>query len=84
MVWGAVIAAGGVVWVLSGLVFRDRLSPAVRTAALVTGAAVVGLGAIGLQDEASTLEWVLTPLVVGALALLHDRLLFAGDGPRRT
>ena len=82
--WGAVLAAGGVVWVLSGMLLRDRLPAVVRTAALVTGAAVVGLGAIGLQDGASTLEWVLTPLVVGALALLHDRLLFAGDGPRRT
>ena len=82
--WEAVLAAGGVMWVLSGLLVRDRLPAAVRTVALVTGAAVVGLGAIGLQDRASTLEWVLTPLVVGALALLHDRLLFAGDGPRRT
>jgi hypothetical protein len=82
--WGAVLAAGGVMWVLSGLLVRNRLPAAVRTAGLVTGAAVVGLGAIGMQDRASTLEWVLTPLVVGALALLHDRLLFAGDGPRRT
>ena len=82
--WEAVLAVGGVIWVLSGLLVRDRLPPAVRTVGLVTGAAVVGLGAIGLQDRASTMEWVLTPLVVGALALLHDRLLFAGDGPRRT
>ena len=84
MVWGAVLAAGGVMWVVSGLLLRGRLPAVVRTVGLVTGAAVVGLGAIGLQDRASTLEWVLTPLVVGALALLHDRLLFAGDGPRRT
>jgi hypothetical protein len=82
--WGAVLAAGGVMWVVSGLLLRSRLPPALRNAGLVTGAAVVGLGAIALQDGASTLEWVLTPLVVGALALLHDRLLFAGDGPRRT
>jgi hypothetical protein len=82
--WGAVVAAGGVIWVLSGLLLRDRLPAFVRTVVLVTGAAVVGLGAIGLQDGASTLEWVLTPLALGALALLHDRLLFAGEGPRRT
>ena len=84
MIWGAVLAVGGVVWAASTLLLRGRLSATVRTVAVVAGSMVVGLGAIGLQEEASTVEWVLTPLAVGALALLHDRLLFAGAGPRRT
>ena len=42
-----------------------------------------GLGAIGLQDRATAVEWVLTPVVLGALGVFHDRLLFAGEGPRR-
>jgi hypothetical protein len=50
---------------------------------LAAGGAVVGLGAIGLQDHPTAVEWILTPLLLGALGVLHDRLLFAGEGPRR-
>jgi hypothetical protein len=55
----------------------------VRTIVLAAGGVLVGLGAIGLQHDATVLEWVLTPLVVGALSVLHARLLLAGEGPGR-
>jgi hypothetical protein len=50
---------------------------------LALGGALVGLGAIGLQPDRSPVEWALTPLVLGALSVLHARLLFAGEGPGR-
>jgi hypothetical protein len=81
--WGAVLAAGGVVVAASMFPLRGRLSEPVRRAVLVAGGVVVGLGAIGLQVHASAVEWILTPVVLGALGVLHDRLLFAGEGPRR-
>lgn len=83
MIWGAVIGAGAVVVLTATFVFRDRVATSVRTGVLVIGAGLVGVGAIGLQDRASTAEWILTPVVLGALAVLHDRLLFAGSGPGR-
>jgi hypothetical protein len=83
MAWGVVVGIGAVVVIAATLAVRSSIPSLVRTVVLVAGAVVVGLGAIGLQDHASTLEWVLTPVVLGALSVLHDRLLFAGDGPGR-
>jgi hypothetical protein len=83
VVWGAVLAAGGLIVAASMFPLRGRMSEPARRAVLVAGGVVVGLGAIGLQDHASAAEWILTPVVLGALGVLHDRLLFAGEGPRR-
>lgn len=83
MIWGVLLGIGGVVVIGATLAVRSPIPRAVRTAVLVVGAILVGIGAIGLQDHASTVEWLLTPLVLGALAVLHDRLLFAGGGPGR-
>ena len=83
MIWGALIAVGGLIVLGASFALRDVRAPSVRTGVLAGGAALVGLGAVGLQDRAGTVEWILTPVVVGALALLHNRLLFAGEGPGR-
>lgn len=83
MVWGAVLAAGVLVVAVSMFVLRGRLPESGRRAVLAVGGLLVGLGAIGLQDHASAVEWILTPAVLGALGVFHDRLLFAGTGPRR-
>jgi hypothetical protein len=83
MAWGVVIGIGAVIVIAATFALRSTVPGPVRAVGIAAGAAVVGVGAIGLQDHASTVEWVLTPLVLGALALLHDRLLFAGDGPGR-
>ena len=77
------MAIGAVVVIAATFALRSSPPRPVRAVGIAAGAAVVGIGAIGLQDQASAVEWVLTPLVLGALALLHDRLLFAGDGPGR-
>ena len=77
------IVAGGSA-VAAAMAWRRTPSTAgARTILLAGGGAVVGAGAIGLQGHASALEWLLTPLVLGALSVLHARLLFAGDGPGR-
>jgi UDP-N-acetylmuramyl pentapeptide phosphotransferase/UDP-N-acetylglucosamine-1-phosphate transferase len=83
VIWVVAIVIGGVVVAAATLLLRTRMARPARLALLVAGALAVGIGAIGLQDDATALEWVLTPLVLAALALLHDRLVFAGDGPRR-
>ena len=83
MLWSVLIAVGGAVFVATTFLLRDRLARPIRLTAMVVGAIAVGLGVIGVQDGASAIEWVLAPLVLAALALLHDRLLFAGTGPRR-
>ena len=83
MLWGVVLAVGGLIVAASMFPLRGRLSEPPRLAVLVVGGVVVGLGAIGLQDHPTAVEWILTPLVLGALGVLHDRLLFAGEGPRR-
>jgi hypothetical protein len=80
--WGTIVVGGGTVAAgMFGL--RSPLRSPVRTIVLAAGGALAGLGAIGLQRDASALEWVLTPLVVGALSVLHARLLLAGEGPGR-
>lgn len=83
MIWGALLAVGGSAVAAAMFVLRTRLPGPVRTLVLAIGGAVVGLGAIGLQEDPSAVEWVLTPLVLGALSVLHVRLLFAGEGPGR-
>jgi hypothetical protein len=77
------IVIGAVICLSAALPLRTRLPrPAVEVLA-AAGGALIGLGAIGLQDGASTFERVLVPVVLAALAPLHVRLLFAGEGPRR-
>jgi hypothetical protein len=83
VIWGVLVGIGAVVVIAATVAVRGPLPRVVRTVVLVAGAVLVGIGAIGLQDHASTVEWLLTPLVLGALAVLHDRLLFSGDGPGR-
>jgi hypothetical protein len=83
MIWWVAIVVGGSAVAAGMFGLRASLRSPVRTIVLAGGGALVGLGAIGLQGDATALEWVLTPLVVGALSVLHARLLLAGEGPGR-
>jgi hypothetical protein len=83
VIWGLLLGFGGTLVAAATLVLRDRLPRLIRVTLLVAGAVAVGLGAIGLQEDASAVEWLLTPAALAALAVLHDRLVFAGEGPRR-
>lgn len=83
MVWWAAIVVGASAVAASMFALRTPARGALRTLALAGGGALVGLGGIGLQRGASAAEWILTPLVLGALSVFHARLLSAGEGPRR-
>ena len=77
------LAVGAVVSFLVALPLRTRLPRLAVDLGAVLGGVLVGLGAIGFTDDPNTADWVLAPLVLGALAPIHVRLLFAGEGPRR-
>jgi hypothetical protein len=83
MIWWGTIVVGTSAVAAGMFGLRAPVTGTVRTIVLAIGGALVGLGAIGLQRDASAAEWVLTPLVLGALSVLHARLLFAGEGPGR-
>jgi hypothetical protein len=83
VIWWLAIVAGGIVVAVGMFAVRAPLTGVARTSVLVLGGALVGLGAIGLQPDPSAVEWALTPPVLGALSVLHARLLFAGEGPGR-
>jgi hypothetical protein len=79
----ALLVVGALLSFAVGLPLRARLAPRAVDLLAVLGGVLVGLGAVGLTDDPSTVERVLAPLVLAALAPLHVRLLFAGEGPRR-
>jgi hypothetical protein len=46
--------------------------------------AVLGVGGLLVQSEVGLAAWILTPIAVATIAVLHVRVLFAGSGPLRT
>lgn len=62
---------------------RHRVSPRTRDALYVLGGAGLGLGSLLVQHGVTRVEWLLTPFVMGGLALAHLRGLFGGTGPLR-
>ena len=43
----------------------------------------LGLVALSFQADVSTAAWVVTPVILAILAVVHVRVLFAGGGPLR-
>jgi hypothetical protein len=70
--------------VVGAVAVRDRVPPAIRDGLYVLGGAGLGLGSLLLQHDVTAVVWILTPFVMGGLALAHLRGLFAGTGPFRT
>lgn len=58
-----------------------RLSPAIAMVVLAGSGALVGAGALLVQEEVSGVEWALTLLVLGLLTPIHARLVFGRPGP---
>ena len=46
--------------------------------------AVLGLGGLMVQSSVGPAAWILTPIALATIAVLHVRVLFAGSGPLRT
>jgi hypothetical protein len=46
--------------------------------------AVLGVGGLLLQSDVGLAAWILTPVAVATITVLHVRVLFAGSGPLRT
>lgn len=51
---------------------------------LAVSGAVLGVGGLLVQSEVGLAAWLLTPIAVATIAVLHVRVLFAGSGPLRT
>jgi hypothetical protein len=44
----------------------------------------IGVGGLLFGHDVSLSSWIVGPLLLAAIALLHVRALFGGDGPFRT
>jgi hypothetical protein len=79
----ATLVIGGALY-LATLEMRRRgiAGPPVDLLAAAAGA-IVGTGGLLVQHDVGLASWVLTPIVVAALGIVHGRALFAGAGPLR-
>jgi hypothetical protein len=74
------IAAGGLLAILTVLGLRRRLPMAAAFGILAASGAIVGAGALLVQDEVAASEWAITLVALGVLTPLHARLLFGRPG----
>jgi multisubunit Na+/H+ antiporter MnhG subunit len=74
------IVAGGLLAVLTSFGLWRRLPRAVAFGLLSASGAIVGAGALLVQEEASGAEWAITLVTLGVLAPMHARLLFGRPG----
>jgi hypothetical protein len=79
----ALFVVGAILSFAVALPLRTRLPARSVDLLAALGGVLVGLGAVGFTDAPTSVERVLAALVLGALAPLHVRLLFLGEGPRR-
>jgi hypothetical protein len=78
----AFMVAGGAVALVTAFLFRTRL-PAVVVALVLLGCGVaLGIGSLAVQDDVSTTEWVLVPLLMSVLAPAHVRVVLGPFGRR--
>jgi hypothetical protein len=77
------IVAGSLAGLVAGLAIWRRVGLFTAVVILATSGALVGSGAMLVQDEPNGIEWALTLLVLGALAPLHARLVLGPPGAQR-
>lgn len=74
------IVAGGLLAILTAFVLWRRLPMGAAFGVLAASGAIVGTGALLVQDEAGGAEWAITLFALGVLAPMHARLLFGRPG----
>jgi hypothetical protein len=74
------IVAGGLLAILTSFLLWRRIAMAAAFGILAASGAIVGTGALLVQDEVAPAEWAITLVTLGVLAPLHARLLFGRPG----
>lgn len=77
------IASGSLLGLVTAFGLWRRIAARAAFGLLVASGALVGAGALLVQDEAGPGEWALTLVVLGVLSPVHWRLLFGRPGPAR-
>ena len=77
------IIAGGLLGLLIAFWGWRRLPQPLAFGSLAGCGAIVGAGALLVQEQASGVEWVVTLLALSVLAPLHTRLVFGRPGSAR-
>jgi hypothetical protein len=81
--WTTLLASAALLlWTV--LVVRPGSSQRAVDVLLGLGAAGVAIGGLLLQQDVGLFSWLITPVLLAALAIAHVRVLFAGTGPMRT
>lgn len=74
------------VTVILGTWFRSRgkASSWIIDAGSGLGGVGLAIGGLLLVEDPGIASWFLAPTILGVAAIIHRRLLFAGEGPLRT
>lgn len=78
------IALAGALLVLTVWRLRARMSRTGLDILLALEGAAVGVGGLLFLDSVGLGAWILTPIALATIAVLHVKVLFAGSGPLRT
>jgi hypothetical protein len=63
---------------------RRKMSHLLVDALSALGGLGIGIGGLLLMTDVGAASWVVGPLAMSVMAVLHERALFAGAGPLRT
>lgn len=74
------IVAGGLLSVLTAFGLWRRLAAAAGFGGLAASGAIVGAGALLVQDEVAAAEWAITLLALAVLTPVHARLVLGRPG----
>jgi hypothetical protein len=84
MMGWAVIAASAAVLVAAAFGARTRIAAAAVDALLAAAGAGLAVGGLLLVDDVEIGSWIVAPVALAALTIVHVRAMFAGSGPFRT
>jgi hypothetical protein len=80
----AVIAASAALLLATAFVVRTRIATAAFDGLLAAAGAGLAVGGLLLVDDVETGSWIVAPVALAVLTVVHVRAMFAGSGPFRT